>query len=143
MRDQMKYQLYFSVKKYEKKDFWVPLMKYFLFQSDTLEIHCWNDEGRVIEETKSVLKEFQIRKEYNLTILKGNITPDIVNHLLFNNVDTEGEIKWFSIFLSKNETTIFHSEHNGEEFFAPNVYKKDIAFIKSIMPSDTNFNQYK
>jgi hypothetical protein len=46
-------------------------------------------------------------------------------------------------FLSKNATTIFHSEHWGMEFFAPNVNEKDIAFIKSVMPKETNFNQYK
>ncbi|MEH7886941.1 hypothetical protein V7654_21800 [Bacillus sp. JJ1609] len=139
----MKYQLYFSLFVYEKIDYWVPLMKYFLLQSDTIEIHCWNEENVIVEETKSMLKgSFDIISENNLTIFKGNKAPYVVDYLLWNNLDLEGKIKWFSIFLSKNATTIFHSEHWGMEFFAPNVNEKDIAFIKSVMPIDTNFNQY-
>lgn len=140
----MKYQLYFSLYEYEKIDYWVPLMKYFLLESDTIEIHCWNEEKVIVEETQSMLKgPFEIITENNLTIFKGNKAPDVVDHLLFNNVDIEGKIKWFSIFLSKNASTIFHSEHWGMEFFAPNVNEKEIAFIKSVMPIETNFNQYK
>lgn len=141
----MIYQLYFSVSgEYEKIDYWVPLMNYFLSQSDTIEIHCWNEEAVVVEETKSMLKgSFETITENNLTIFKGNKSLNVVTHLLSNNVNIEGKIKWFSIFLSKNSTTIFHSEHWGMEFFAPNVNEKDIAFIKSVMPIETNFNQYK
>ncbi|MCK1997930.1 hypothetical protein MPH47_11935 [Psychrobacillus psychrodurans] len=141
----MVFQLYFSVSdEDEKNDYWGPLMNYFLSQSDTIEIHCWNEEKEVVEEVKSMLKaSFETVNENNLTIFKGNISLDVVNHLLSNNVNIEGKIKWFSIFLSKNATTIFHSEHWGMEFFAPNVNEKDIAFIKSVMPKETNFNQYK
>ncbi|EAR67093.1 hypothetical protein B14911_16310 [Bacillus sp. NRRL B-14911] len=142
MRYKMKYQLYFSLFVYEKIDYWVPLMKYFLLRSDTIEIHCWNEEKLIVEEVQSVLKGFEKTKEYDLTIFKGKITPDVVNYLSYNNIDIEGKIKWFSIFLINNTTTIFHSEHWGMEFFAPDVYKKDVAFIKSIMPVETNFHQY-
>lgn len=141
----MIYQLYFSVSdEREKNDYWVPLMNYFLSRSYTIEIHCWNEEEAIIEETKSLLKgSFETTTENNLTIFKGNKEPDVVKHLLSANVNMEGKIKWFSIFLSNNSTTIFHSEHWGMEFFAPHVNEKDIAFIKSVMPIDTNFNQYK
>ncbi|MEK3994991.1 hypothetical protein MKY29_09545 [Psychrobacillus sp. FSL K6-2365] len=48
-------------------------MKYFLSQSDTIEIHCWNEEEVVDEETKSMLKgSFETIVENNLTISKGN-----------------------------------------------------------------------
>lgn len=140
----MIYQLHFSVSEYENIDYWVPLMNYFLSQSDTIEIHCWNEEEVVVEETKSIVKgSFETIIENELIIFKGYKTIDVVNHLLFNNVDIKGKVKWFTIFLSKNDTTIFHSEHWGMEFFAPNVNEKDIEFIKSVMPIETNFNQYK
>lgn len=140
----MLYQLHFMVPEYEKLDYWVPLMSCFLAQSEIIELHCWNEEETTIKETKSILKNsFDIVKENNLTIFKGNKGLDVVNNLLFNNIDVEGKIKWFSIFLSNNTGPTFHSEHWGREFFAPNVNEKDIAYIKSIMPNETNFNQYK
>src|SRR4051812_29716217 len=99
-------QLYFSITaEYEKNNYWVSLMNYYLAQSDTIEIHCWNEEEVVVEETKSILKgTFEINSENNLTIFKGNPVLVVVNHLLSNNVGPEGKIKWFSIFLSKGAT---------------------------------------
>ncbi|CAM5222331.1 putative protein OS=Ureibacillus acetophenoni OX=614649 GN=SAMN05877842_11418 PE=4 SV=1 [Ureibacillus acetophenoni] len=139
----MKYQLHFSLSECENTDYWVPLMRYFFSISDTIEIHCWNDEEMVVQETKSILYgSYKTTMENGLTIFNGSKTIDVVNHLLFNNVDTEGKIKWFTIFLNKNRTTIFQSEHWGMEFFAPNVNEKEIEFIKSIMPTETNYNQY-
>lgn len=81
----MIYQLYFSVSdEYEKIDYWVPVMNYFLLQSDSIEIHCWNEEEVVVEETKSMLKgSFETITENNLTIFKGNKALDVVKHLLY------------------------------------------------------------
>ena len=139
----MIYQLHFTVTEYEKIDYWAPLMNYFLSKSDTIEIHCWNEEEVVVEETKTMLVgTFETLEEKEFTIFKGTVALDVKNHFLFNNVEIEGKVKWLSIFLSKNATTTFHSEHWGREFFAPNINEKDIAFIKSVMPEDTNFNQY-
>lgn len=98
----MNYQLYFSLPVYEKADYWVPLMKYFLVQSNTIEIHCWNEEKGIVKETQTMFKgSFEISKEYNLTLFKGNLTPDVVDYLLINNVNVEGKIKWFSIFFNE------------------------------------------
>lgn len=41
----------------ENNDYWVSILEYFLAKSDTVEIHCWNEEIETIEEIKSILKE--------------------------------------------------------------------------------------
>lgn len=150
----MKYQLYFTFSTYligrdgytqiqEDYSYWVPLMKHFIEKSDTVEIHCWNEEDEVIKETKDLFKEPpELPENMKLTIFRGKLTDDISHHLLYNHLAEMENIKWFTIFLSKGDTTMFHSEHWGTEFFAPNLNEEEVAYITSVMPKDTNFNQY-
>ncbi|WP_050180576.1 hypothetical protein [Domibacillus robiginosus] len=150
----MKYQLHFTVPTFTEEfdvfpnpdnyDYWVPLMRTFIEQSDTIEIHCWNDEKDIIKETNLLFKDSaEIIHGRDITIIKGSKTEDILNHLLYKNVKINGKLKWFSIFLSRNKVTLLHSEHWGTAFFAPNLSEEDIAFTKSVTPKKTNFNLYK
>jgi hypothetical protein len=150
----MKYQLHFTFPTFqtghdgytpiqEDYSYWVPLMKHFIEKSDTVEIHCWNDEDEVIKETKALVKELpKLPEDMTLTIFRGKLTDDISHYLLYNHIAETKNIKWFSIFLSKGDTTVFHSEHWGTEFFAPNLSQEEITYITSVMPKDTNFHQY-
>lgn len=134
----------FPIPKNENYDYWVPLISYFIEQSNIIEIHCWNDEKDVIKETTLLFEDsFKIVNGRDITVIKASKTDYLSNHLLYENIKTNGKLKWFSIFLSKNETPLLHSEHWGTEFFAPNLSEEDIAYIKSVTPTDTDFHQYK
>ena len=146
----MNYRLYFSVPTFSLDDgfqmtdnyeYWIPLMESFLKGSDTIEIHSWYDEKQVIEEISYFSNLTKIPTALKLSYYKGNLTPEIAEHILRNNVTNNGRLKWFSIFLSKDGQSIFNSEHWGTEFFAHTVNENDISFIKSIMPKDTNFHK--
>ncbi|WP_238473772.1 hypothetical protein [Paenisporosarcina cavernae] len=127
----------------EDISFWMPLMQYFINKSNMIEIHCWYEEKEVIKEAISLFDyPSNYPNNYQPTIFRGELTENRI-HTLLNYFLTENkEIKWFSIFLKKDAKTTFHSEHWGTEFFAPNVSEDDIAFIKSMLPKDTDFNQY-
>lgn len=133
----------FRIPEGDNYDYWSPLIGYFLDKSDNIEIHCWNVESTVIEEMKSTSNLLVISYEYELTYFKGNLTSEVKNFLLNHSVNKNGEFKWFSIFLRKGSKTIFHSEHWATEFFMPDVSGKEIAYIHSLMPINTNFNQYQ
>lgn len=122
-------------------EYWIQLMEYFMKGSDTIEIHSWYDEKQVIEEISYFSNLTKIPTEHKLSYYKGNLIPEIVEHISRNNVTNNGRLKWFSIFLSKDGQSIFNSEHWGTAFFAHTVNKNDISFIKSIMPKDTNFHK--
>lgn len=152
----MKYQMHFSIPtitedkdtfpipENENYDYWVPLLSYFIEQSNSIEIHCWNEEKDVLEETTALFKDsFNIEKGRDMTVFKGSKTDFISNCLLHENVNSNGKLKWFSIFLSKDKSSVFHSEHWGTEFFAPKISEENIAYIKKIMPAGTDFHQYQ
>jgi len=151
----MKYKLHFTIPTFtedldtfptpesENYDFWVPLINYFIKQSNIIEIHCWNEEKDVIEETTLLFEDsFKIVNGRDITVIKGRKIDYMSNYLIYENLKTNGRLKWFSIFLSNNNTPIFHSEHWGTEFFAPNLREENIVYIKSIMPTGTDFHQY-
>ena len=150
----MNYKYYFSVPSYSTNEaidipcvdnlnFWAQIMEYFLDQSESIEIHCWDEESAVIEELKNVCGDaMEIKQDGLLTVFNIKKSPSFKQFLLQNYIDEHGRVKWFSIFLSSQETTVFHSEHWGTEFFAPCVNEKEIEFIQSVMPIDTNFHQY-
>ena len=147
----MNYRLYFSVPTFplendgfsmtDNYEYWIQLMEYFMKGSDTIEIHSLYDEKQVIEEISYFSNLTKIPTEHKLSYYKGNLIPEIVEHISRNNVTNNGRLKWFSIFLSKDGQSIFNSEHWGTAFFAHTVNKNDISFIKSIMPKDTNFHK--
>ncbi|MBO0587630.1 hypothetical protein [Sporosarcina sp. E16_8] len=100
----MNYKLHFEIPVVEENgenDYWVPLMKCFLDQSDNIEIHCWSVERALIEEMESRVKEsYEISFENGMTIFKGNKTVEMLDYL-FTNLNRNSDIKWFSIFLKK------------------------------------------
>ncbi|MDN3439446.1 hypothetical protein QMA04_15250 [Planococcus sp. APC 3900] len=126
----MKYKLHFTIPTFtedldtfpipENKnyDYWVPLISYFIRQSNIIEIHCWNDEKDVIKETTLLFKDsFKIVNGRDVTVIKGSKMDNISNHLLYKNLKTNGKLKWFSIFFIKKKTLPFFTLSIGEPSF--------------------------
>lgn len=125
-------------------DYWVALVGYFLAKSDTIEIHCWNEEIETIEEIQSLhINKVEMMKEENITLFKLKKKPALSDYLLNNNLNRMGELKWFTVNLNHGMVSVFHSGHWGTEFFVPNPMEEDIAFIKSVTPPETSFHQFE
>ncbi len=91
----------------EKYDYWSPLI---LEKSDTIEIHCWNDEIDIIEDINTLsLNTFEMFQEDNITIFKGKKTFALSNYLLNDYTNNMGEFKWFTVNLDIGPTTPLHS----------------------------------
>ncbi|EDL63492.1 hypothetical protein [Bacillus sp. SG-1] len=82
--------------------YWFSLISAFLKKSDTIEIHCWNEEIDTVEEIVSLKQGFKKINEENLTIFKGKVTSIIIKFILNNYCNKQGELKWFTLNLYKN-----------------------------------------
>lgn len=123
--------------------YWIPLMNYFLNYSDAIEIHCWNEDDKVIKEIRKKIGNDTVCKiEGNLTIFSGVQTIQITRYLTHNHLNEHNQLKWFSVFLSKNGFSFFNSEHYGTEFVGFGLDKKQVKSIYKIMPKDTNFSSW-
>ncbi|WP_349409895.1 hypothetical protein [Pseudalkalibacillus sp. SCS-8] len=119
--------------------YWKPLMSYFLKHSDTVEFQCWMDEQAVVREVESTVKDGERSVDGSMVIVKTAITHEIEAYIVNQFVSAEGKLKWFSVFLSREDRPCFHGEHWGTEFTAFNYSKEDMAFVQSVVPSDTQF----
>jgi len=135
-------KMHFTVESWESIaddiSYWVPLMNYFFNESNSIEIHCWTEEEQVNEEIQQELPELPVKKELYMSIYTGALTEEIIGFLTKNPFKENGRLKWFSIFLSSNDSHLFSSEHYGTEFYARNLNVEQIKFIKSVMPEDIN-----
>lgn len=123
--------------------YWVSLVENFLAKSNAIEIHCWHEENEIIEEIASLFPQaFQMSKEENLTIFKGNTTSLLAEYLLHYFKSANGNFKWFTVNLINDNETRFHSGHWGTEFFIPNVLEEEVRWIKGIVPDDTSLLQF-
>ncbi|MBM7663521.1 hypothetical protein JOC85_004399 [Bacillus mesophilus] len=123
-------------------NYWIALIKHYVTKSDTIEIQCWNEETEIIDEINSLfIDEFEMVKEENLTIFKGAISSSLLEYLSNKSVSNKGELKWFTINLEKLMSPVFHSGHWGTELFIPNITKEDTAFIKSVTPNESEFQE--
>ena len=123
-------------------DYWTALFEHFLTSSDTIEIHCWNEETETIEEIKALYKdELETVKGENLTIFRWRKNSFLSDYLLNNYINKIGDFKWFTVNLDKDLVSVFHSGHWGTEFFVPNALKSDVALIKSVIPDEISFHQ--
>ena len=138
------YKLESPILERENYDYWAALFEYFLAKTDTIEIHCWNDENDTIEEIKSlILEKNEIRKEGELTIFQASNTPAFAEYLLKNNLNEQREIKWFTVNVNKDNVLVFHSGHWGTEFYVPNVMEDDLLYIKKVTPDETDTHHYQ
>lgn len=125
-------------------DYWLPLLSIFLEKADSVEIHCWNEEANTIEEISSLFSNaLTIRFDGDVSIFKGTKTSTLTDYIQKHHMNKKGEFKWFTVNLLKELTLMFHSGHWGTEFFVPAVSHKEIAFIKSVSPTGTNFYEFQ
>lgn len=119
------------------------MVKHFLDKADTIEIHCWNEEIETINEMNSIKSErFEIIKEENLIIFKAPTSKSLNEYLLRESVNDEGVLKWFTLNLEKLNVPLFHSGHWGTELFIPSITQEDIDLIQTIIPKDSDLQQY-
>ncbi|MDF2607460.1 MAG: hypothetical protein K0S34_1656 [Bacillales bacterium] len=149
----MKYDIAFSIPYYTESNstfpipvngnynYWGPLIKYFLPKSDTIEIHCWNEEVDVIKEIIKInFNNYEMAIEKNITVFRIKKCFVISDYLL-NKYITNGEFKWFTVNLDKGEKSVFHSGHWATEFFVPNATDNVFEVIKRVTPNETSIHQ--
>ncbi|MFS1519181.1 hypothetical protein [Bacillus sp. SM2101] len=146
-------KMYFSVSTYLKEDswigvplnydYWIPLIKHFLKHSNTIEIHCWNEEQVIFDELLLINEDYTMDVMHGMTIIKTALSPELISLLTTKYLDKTGKIKWFSLFFYKDGNITFNSEHWGTEFVVSALNKGEAQTIRSIMPKDTNFHEYE
>ena len=87
-------------------DFWEPLVTYFIRKCTHFRIDCWIGETTAIERAKVHGENLDLGVN-NMKAFTGEITDQFISELIHDPFDDEGKIKWFSIFLIKDDRILF------------------------------------
>lgn len=129
---------------FQNYKYWYFLIEYFINSADFIELHIWNDEVETIEELslKTNLEKINL-SPMKMVCFQGDINKKIINFILQESLNQNGEIKWFSLFLKYNGNCFFESSHWGSEINIENPDKKEIKMIKNMMPQNAVFHHLK
>lgn len=122
--------------------FWIPLIDYFLEDADVFEIHCWEDEQAAVDEIINELPEVFSRKEGHSLIVSGDLTNEAKKFIRSHPLNKEGQLKWFSVFLSKKGKELFSSEHYGTEFIGFSLNQRQRDFFQQALPKETIIHEW-
>jgi len=101
---------------FDNYEWWLDLARKALEDADEFEMRLWEDD---LEGIKSGEK-FGERVPNDVTkeiVFRGKIVPKLKHEILTNYLTKEGYIKWFTLFLKKNNENIFCSGHYGDETY--------------------------
>lgn len=101
---------------FDSYEWWLDLARKALEDADEFEMRLWKDD---LEGIKSGEK-FGRRVPNNITreiVFKGKVVSELKQEILTNYLTKEGYIKWFTLFLKKNDEDIFSSGHYGDETY--------------------------
>lgn len=133
----MKYSLYAGID--NKMDgYWIPAVVGILKDVDIIRIDCWNDNRYICDDIKSLAYKIDTTSYTNMTILWFEKTDDAVQSIIFNSEDTNGQLKWFSLFLYCNDKIMMSIEHHGQEFIVSSLEDEEINRMKNVLPEGTN-----
>ncbi|MFT9597419.1 hypothetical protein [Mesobacillus sp.] len=121
-------------------EYWRPLVEHFLERTDTVEIHCWNEEQVAIKEIQSVLNS-SVHVGDHMTVFK--ISNDkSAQDILLNKYEKNHKFKWFTVNLIRQGEVIFHSGHWATEFAVTIKNAEEVPWIQKITPKNTDFLIY-
>ncbi|GAM14960.1 hypothetical protein [Mesobacillus selenatarsenatis] len=121
-------------------EYWRPLVKHFLERTDTVEIHCWNEEQEAIQGIQSVLNS-SVQVGSHMTIIEISNDKN-VQDILLNKYKKNNRFKWFTVNLMFHGEVIFHSGHWATEFAFTARNTEEALWIQGVTPRNTDFFFY-
>ena len=73
----------------------------------------------------------------------GASSENLISYILKESLSSDGEIKWFSIFLRNNGKLFFESSHWGTEINIENPDENEVNMIKKVLPKNAIFHDFR
>ena len=130
----------------DKQDYtyWYLLMENHLRTAEFVEFHIWNEEEEVINQLsmKTELHKDSL-EPMKMVRFAGASSENLISYILKESLSSDGEIKWFSIFLRNNGKLFFESSHWGAEINIENPDENEVNMIKKVLPKNAIFHDFR
>ncbi|MET0787461.1 MAG: hypothetical protein ABWX61_01225 [Paenisporosarcina sp.] len=121
--------------------FWQELWDTYTTDFNTVEIQCWKEEQRHVEELEKIASQIQ---DQNL-ILEFTITLNEENcaYLRENSIDENGGLKWFTLLFYKEATQMLEIGQYGSEISLYGIDETEADTFKSLFPESAEAEYFK
>lgn len=121
--------------------YWQELWDTYTKDFVSVEIHCWKEETDHIDE----LVPLASRTEDQSLVLSLLLTLNEKNRnfLRNNSIDSNGGLKWFSLFFYKEETQMLEVGRYGSEIALYGISEEEGEIFKNIFPENAEFEYFK
>lgn len=121
--------------------YWRTLWDTYISDFSSVEIHCWQEETEKIGElTKLSAQSIDQGLVKSITI---TLNEDNCNYLRNHSIDSNGGLKWFTLFFYKEDIQILEIAQYGSEIDLYGVNKDEAAEFQNRFPENADAEYFK
>ncbi|SHJ20084.1 hypothetical protein [Lutispora thermophila] len=114
---------------FDNYEWWLDLAGKALDEAEEFEMRLWKDDLEGIESGQRFGEKVP-NYETKEVVFRGKITPQFKQEILTNYLAKKGHIKWFTLFLKKDNEYIFSSEHYGDETYVSAYTEEQVQAVQ-------------
>ena len=121
--------------------YWEKLWDTYTSDFASVEIHSWLEETEQLAELSKIAansSEQGLVKSFTITLNEENC-----NYLRNHSIDSNGGLKWFTIFFYKEDIQMLEIAQYGSEIVLYGVDKKEAAEFETLFPENANAEYFK
>lgn len=121
--------------------YWQELWDTYTIDFSSVEIHCWKEEPKHMEELEKIASLIQ---DQNL-IIAYTVTLNEENRAFLRNhsIDENGGLKWFTLLFYKETTQMLEIGQYGSEISLYGIDEKEAETFKAIFPENVESEYFK
>jgi hypothetical protein len=122
-------------------NYWEKLWDTYTSDFASVEIHSWLEETEQLAELSKIAansSEQGLVKSFTITLNEENC-----NYLRNHSMDSNGGLKWFTIFFYKEDIQMLEIGQYGSEIVLYGVDKKEAAEFETLFPENANAEYFK
>lgn len=120
---------------------WRPLVRYFAARCNRFRADCWLKDAALLDMFEPYAEQHS-PGHVSPAFAIGRLAPELLETILNEPFDSDGAVKWFTLFLKEDDATVLTSAHNGAEIYLSEVSGEELAWIRSILPEDVRVNAW-
>jgi hypothetical protein len=121
--------------------YWTALWDSYTSDFASVEIHCWQEEVHHIQELSNLSAQSidqGLVKSFTITLNKDNCS-----FLRNQSIDSNGGLKWFTIFFYKEDIQMLEIAQYGSEIVLYGVDKNEAAEFQRLFPENADAEYFK
>lgn len=122
-------------------DGWKTLVRHYAARCNRFRVDCWKSDAAPLDMFRPYA-EIESPAAANPAFVVGRLAPELLEAILEDPFRSDGEVKWFSLFLVADDEILMSSEHNGGEVILHYLSNEEMTWVRSLLPEDAHVSSW-